>query len=178
MDNTLILELFTKKSYDDVGGKKAIDKMSISIAGIYDYSNSNLQFYEEEAIQSLIEKLKSSSLIVGINLKKFGYRVLSAFTDYDFDNLTTLDLISSIKKKLSFPPTYEGIFDGTLDIHKQLRNENFIPRLFKQGRYDEIKTFCESNILDMKKLYDFGKKKGYIFYNEKFGQRWKISVDW
>ena len=178
MNKVLILNLQTKKSFDDVGGKKAIEKMGVSVAGLYDYSTDKLTLHEEENINSLIEELLSSSLIVGINLKRFSYRVLSAFSENDFNKFASLDILEYLKKKLSFKPTYEGLFNGTLGIKKILRNETYIPRLFKQGKIDEIRAYCEDNIYDLKKLYDFGRKKSHIFYSDNSGQRWKISVNW
>lgn len=178
MDKVVIFDLYTKKSYDDVGGKKAIAKMGVSVAGIYDYSTNNLTLYEEENVQSLIQELLSAKLIVGIHLKKFSYRVLSAFSQNEFNRLKTLDILDYLKRKLSVKPTIEGIFSGTFNINKVVRSDVYVPRLYEKGQQNEILTICKENILDLKKLFDFGRKKRYIFYNDKSGQRWKVTVDW
>ena len=178
MDKVLIFDLQTKKSYDDVGGKKAIDKMGVSRAGIYDYSKDKIILYDEENIQSLIQELFSSKLIVGINLKRFSFKVLSAFHQDDFNKLKSLDILEHLKKKLTFKPTFQGLFYGTFAIKQSMRNDIYVPRLYKQGKIDEISAICEENISEIRKFYDFGKSKGHIFYDDKTGQRWKISVNW
>lgn len=178
MDKILVFDLQTKRSFDDVGGKKAIDQMGISVAGLYDYSTEKLTLYEEEKINSLIKELLSSTLVIGINLKRFNYKVLTAFSQNDFNKLKSLDILDYFKKKLSFKPSFEGLFNGTLSINKIPKNEIYVPRLYKHGKIDEIRALCEENIVDLKKFYDFGRKKGHIFYNDNSGQRWKISVNW
>jgi DEAD/DEAH box helicase domain-containing protein len=178
MNNILIFDLYTRKSYDDVGGKKNITDMGIAIAGIFSYSRNELTFFEEENVNSLIQELTTAELIVGVNLKKFCYKVLATFTDNELANFQTLDILEHLKKNLSFIPTLEDLMSGTLGIKKEAKNELLVPRLVKQGRSEEIKEYCKHNILEIKDLYDFGRKKGYLFYTESTGQRWKISVNW
>ena len=141
--------------------------MGVSAAGLYDYTTDKLTIYEEENIQSLIKELESSTLVVGINLKRFSYKVLVAFSHNDFNRLKTLDVLEHFKKRMSFKPSIEGLYNGTLGINKIVRNEIYVPRLYKQGNIGEIKTLCQENILDLKKLFDYGKEKGYIVYDEK-----------
>jgi len=178
MDKMLIVDLQTKLSYDDVGGKKGMDKMGISVAGLFDYSTNKITFYDEEHIEAFIQELYSAKLIMGMNLTKFIYRVLAAFSENDFSKLKSLDVLEYFKKRLTFKPTLEGLFNGTLGIKKFDTNDNYVPMLFKQGRFDEIKSLCNQNIDDLKNLFDFGMTKGFVFYDDKAGQRWKISVNW
>lgn len=178
MNKVVIVDIQTKKSYDDIGGKKNMDQMGVSIAGLYCYDKKELTFYKQEQMPQFIEILQSAQLIVGINLKRFVYKLLVSMFDNDYSNLNSIDLLEYFKKKLTFKPTLEGLFRGTLDISKSLPNDNYVPHLYKEGKFNEIHTICEANITDLKKFYDFGKEKGYILYEDKTGQRWKISVNW
>lgn len=178
MEKILIIDLLTKYSYDDVGGKKGMDKMGISVAGAFDYTANKVTFYEEENINTYIHELYSAKLIMGINLTKFIYRILSNFSANDFSKLKSLDVLEYFKKRLTFKPTLEGLFNGTLGIKNIKKNDNYVPMLFKQGRFDEIKSLCNQNIDDLKNLFDFGMTKGYVVYDDTAGQRWKISVNW
>ncbi len=178
MNKVVIVDVQTKKSYDDVGGKRNMNHMGVSVAGLFNYEKKELTFYKQEQMPQFIEVLQASELVVGINLKRFVFKLLASMFDNNFSCLNSIDVLEYFKKKLSFKPTIEGLFRGTLDVSKSLPNDNYIPRLFKEGRIDEIHTICEDNITDLKKFYDFGKEKGYIFYVDKTGQRWKISVNW
>ncbi|MBD3288086.1 hypothetical protein GF337_04725 [candidate division KSB1 bacterium] len=178
MSKVVIVDIQTKKSYDDVGGKKNMDQMGVSVAGLYNHDTKKITFYNQEQMPQFIEVLHSSQLVVGINLKRFVYKLLSSMFDNNFSSLNSIDVLEYFKKKLSFKPTLEGLFRGTLDISKSLPNDNYVPRLYKEGKLEEIHAICEDNITDLIKFYDFGKEKGYIFYEDKTGQRWKISVKW
>ena len=178
MDNVVILDLYTKKSYDDVGGKKGLDKMGIAIAGLFSYSSTDIVYYNQENIDELLKELFSSSLIVGFNLRKFILKILSSFSTKELSSINSLDILEQLRKKLCFKPTIEGLFYGTLNENKEIQNLNYIPSLYKQGKSEVIKAHCEKNILDVKKLYDYGRSKGYIYYGDNSGQRWKIRVDW
>lgn len=178
MDRMVIVDVQTRLSYDDVGGKKGMNKMGISVAGLYDYSKNELTLYSEQQLPEFINVIQSSTLLFGVNLKRFVLKFLSSILDFNINQTQLLDLIDHLKKRLSFRPTLEGLFQGTLGIKKEPLNDNYIPRLFKQGKIDEIRSICEENILDLKKLYDYGRAKGYIIFEDKTGQRWKISVEW
>ena len=178
MNKVIIVDIQTKKSYDDVGGKKNMNQMGVSIAGLYNYEQEELIFFKQEQMSQFIEILQSSQLVVGINLKRFFYKLLVSMFDNNFSDLNSIDILEYFKKKLTFKPTVEGLFRGTLNISKSLPNDNYVPRLYKEGKFEEIHTICEDNITDLKKFYDFGKEKGYILYEDKTGQRWKISVNW
>lgn len=178
MDKVLIFDLQTKLSYDDVGGKIGINKMGVAAAGLYDCLTNKFRLYHEDNIQTLIQDLFSSTLVFGSNLKRFSYKVLSGFSNNDFSTLKTIDLLDYFKKKLSFKPSTEGLCLGTLGKKKAIITDIFVPRLYKQGKIDEINALCEKNVLDLKEFYDFGKERGFVFFTDDSGQRWKISVDW
>lgn len=178
MNKVLIFDLYTQKSYDEVGGKKGIDQMGIAIAGLYSYETDQITLYHQDKISILIKEITSSTLIVGINLRKFIFKIISVYDNNDIANTPSLDILEHLKKKLSFKPTIEGLLAGTYNIKVNSYNLSHIPNLYKQGKGEEITEFCRQSIINIKKIYDFGKEKGYLFYNDETGQRWKINVEW
>lgn len=175
--NIYIFDLQTRKTYEDVGGKKGIAQMGISFAALLNHQTDELELFTEKEVTRLIDKILSSQLIVGLNLKKFSYKVLSSFGNTDFQKIRSLDILDYLRKKIVLKPCIEDLFLGTLGINKSLDNMK-ITRLFKLGKTEEVKQITIQNVKALNSVYSFGKEKGHVFLNDRTGQRWKISVSW
>ena len=174
---TFIFDLHTKQTFDEVGGKKHIEKMGISIATLLDFESGELQLFSEKDLDKIINLLKNAYLVVGINLQKFSFRVLEGISHSNLSSVKNLDILKYVKKKVHFKPAPEDLFAATLE--KSLKIDySTVPRFFKQGKTDEAQKYVVQIARAVYDIYIFGKKKGYIFMNDKTGQRWKISVNW
>lgn len=176
-NSTHILDLHTQKNYDDVGGKKGISNMGFSFATLINHNTNEIFTYNESEIEDLINNLNSSGLIVGINLRKFSYKILSSYNNINFNELKTLDILDYLRKKIIFKPSVEDLFFGTLSVKRTYSNM-IVPNLYKQGKLREIKEYSTQLATTISDVYSYGKNKGYVFFSDRNGQRWKISVDW
>ncbi len=172
-----ILDIQTRKTYEDVGGKKGTSKMGISYAALLNYSADEINVYTEQDMNILLDKIFSSRLIIGLNLKKFAYKVLSGYRGADFEQINSLDMLDYLRKKIIRKPCIEELFSGTLSIDRTIDNMK-IARQFKQGRIEEVKQITIQNVKDLNSVYSFGKQRGHVFINDETGQRWKIPVCW
>jgi hypothetical protein len=174
---TYIIDIQTRKTYEDVGGKKGTSQMGISYAALLNHDTDEIIVYSESDINMLIDNIFSSRLVVGLNLKKFIYQVLSGYRKSDFENIRSLDLLEYLRKKIIRRPGIEELLSGTLKINRSIDNMK-IARLFKDGRSEEVKQITIQNVKDVNSIYSFGKQRGHVFINDDTGQRWKISVSW
>lgn len=174
---TYILDIQTRKTYEDVGGKKGTSQLGVSWAALLNHATDEIIVYNELDIHLLIDHLFSSSMVVGLNLKKFVYPVLGGFRQLDFDNINSLDLLEYLRKKIIRRPAIEELLSGTLDIDRSIDSMK-IARLFKEGKAEEVKQITIQNVKDINSIYSFGKQRGHVFINDETGQRWKISVSW
>ncbi len=81
---TVLFDLETQKSAADVGGWQNAHKMLVSVGVACFLEEGRLQVYREEEIPSLIETLEAAELVVGFNIERFDYRVLSGYTGVDY----------------------------------------------------------------------------------------------
>jgi len=178
MNNIISFDLQTKKSFEDVGGKKAIHKMGISVASLFYYERYQIKQFLEQDSESLIFELKNSRYIFGIGLHKFIFKLLKAYSDYDLYSLPRIDLIEYFKRKLRVKNPLEGLFLGTLGFKKKFYNETYCPKLFKSGNINEIRKISKKNVKDLHGLLHFGLKHNFVYFIDPKGLRWKIPVNW
>ena len=87
---TYILDIQTRKTYEDVGGKKGTSQMGVSYAALLNHNTDEITSYTEKNINRLLEEIFSSKLIVGFNLKKFVYEVLSGYRRSGFEKINSM----------------------------------------------------------------------------------------
>ena len=58
--------------------------------------------YAEPAVGRLISRLGELELVIGFNVKRFDYAVLSAYTPHNLQKLPTLDLLEDVQRQLGF----------------------------------------------------------------------------
>jgi hypothetical protein len=174
---TYIVDLQTRKTYEDVGGKKNTAKMGVSFAALLNHDTNDISVHTEKDVNTLLDRIFSSRLIVGLNLKKFIYPVLSGYHNANFERIKSLDILEYLRKKIIRKPTSDELFWGTLGINLTI-DHNKIARLFKEDKFQEIKQITIDNVQALNSVYSFGRQKGHVFISDQTGQRWKISVIW
>ncbi|MBN1155685.1 hypothetical protein JXB12_12275 [candidate division KSB1 bacterium] len=178
MNNIVILDVQTRRSFEDVGGKKAIHNMGISIASVYMHRSDQLKQFEEEDYDQIISELKNSSLIFGVQLRKFIFKLLNHYADFDISSVPCIDLIDYFKQKLYVHDPLEGLYLGTLGFKKVFYHETHSPKLFKSGKLDEIRFISKTNVEDLNNLLTFGLSNNYVYFLDMKGLRWRVPVDW
>ena len=68
MEDTLVIDLETKKSFADVGGEANIRDLGISVAGVYSYNANKFFALEEHEVPQLEEMQKEESGKQKINM--------------------------------------------------------------------------------------------------------------
>lgn len=172
-----VLDIETQRSAQEVGGWHNADQMRVSCAVLYDArQDAFLEFLEDE-IPLLIEHLNALDLIVGFNIERFDYKVLSGYSDADFWRLPTLDILSDVHRRLGYRLSLGHLAEVTLGSPKTADGLQAL-RWWKQGRLKEIITYCTHDVKITRDLYLYGKNKGYLLFNNKAGNTVRIPVDW
>jgi DEAD/DEAH box helicase domain-containing protein len=172
-----VLDIETQYSSQEVGGWNHARRMKVSCAVIYDSKIETFRFFTEDQVPLLIDCLTGLDLIVGFNIKRFDYLVLSGYTDMNFRNLPTLDLLESIQAHLGFRLSLDHLARVTLGVQKSADGLQAL-KWWKEGRVDEIMAYCRDDVQITRDLYEFGKKNGYVMYNNKAGNTVRVPVRW
>ncbi len=174
MTKPVILDLETQKIFQEVAGK--VDKLGISVVGLYNYADDSYKAYFEKDLPGLFPILETASLIIGFNIVRFDLEVLKPYYVGDITKFNTLDLLEEIKKVLGKRIALEELVKETLKAKKEghgLMAVNY----YKEGKLDLLKKYCLSDVRLTKELYEYGKNYGKVFYQGPYG-RVEIKTDW
>lgn len=178
MDKRIVLDLETKKTFDEVGGRDQIDQLGISVVGVYDYAKKEYRVYEEKEVGSLQNLLIDASLIIGFNHKSFDMPVLQPYLSIDVKNLPLLDIMAECEVKLGHRIGLDSVAHATLGIGKTGHGLDAI-RFYKEGKIKELKEYCLNDVKVTKEVFEYGMSEKKIFYFSKMGnQKKEVSVDW
>jgi DEAD/DEAH box helicase domain-containing protein len=172
-----VLDLETQRSAAEVGGWHRAHRMGISCAILFDSRTGQFLTFTDKEVLQLIEDLKNLELIVGFNIKRFDYRVLAGYADFDFNRLPTLDLLEAIHTHLGYRLSLDHLATVTLGVSKSANGLQAL-QWWKQGRMDRIVTYCRDDVAITRDLFLFGRNNGYVLFKDRTGHRLRIPVDW
>lgn len=172
-----VLDLETQLAAEEVGGWQNAHQMRISCAVLYDSRKNTLQDYTEDQVPDLLEDLQNLTLIIGFNIKRFDYRVLSAYTDANLADLPTLDLLEDIQRRLGYRLSLNHLVHETLGQSKSADGRQALI-WWKEGRLDEIIRYCRQDVLVTRDLFRFGRTHGYVLFRNKAKAQVRLPVGW
>lgn len=176
-EHILFFDLETQKSAEEVGGWENARLMGISVAVIYDNQEKKYKFYTEEEINELFRELLSADLVVGFNIKRFDWEVLSEYSGrINLRKIPTLDLLEEIHSILGFRLSLGHLAETTLRKGKSADGLQAI-KWYRERKMEELFEYCRNDVRILKKLYEYGKKRGYLFF-ERRGEKLKLPVNW
>jgi DEAD/DEAH box helicase domain-containing protein len=173
----LIVDVETQRSAEEVGGWHNKHLMRVAAAVLYDSLEDTYQTFQEDRVHELIEKLKEGELVVGFNIVDFDYQVLKAYTSFRFQQLKTFDLLQEVSRQLGYRLSLGHLAHKTLNTEKSADGLQSL-QWFKEGRMDEIITYCKKDVEITKDLFLFGLANGYLLFETKAGQRVRLPVEW
>jgi len=175
--NIVYFDLETKHSADEVGGWSHIDKMGMSIGVTYSTARGDYKIYGEPEVEELIKELQRADLVVGFNHIRFDYRVLEGYSIFDFSQVPSLDMLIVLNEKLGHRLKLDSIAQATLGCEKSAEGLQAL-EWFKQGKMAEIAEYCCFDVKITKLVHEYGAAHGHLFYNNRFGNKLKVEVEW
>jgi DEAD/DEAH box helicase domain-containing protein len=151
--------------------------MGISCGVVYDSKTRDYHAYLSHQVPELIDHLKRVDRVIGFNVKRFDYTVLSGYSSFDFAGLDTLDLLESIHRQLGFRVSLDHLAEATLNTRKSGDGLQAL-RWWKEGKIDEIVAYCRKDVEITEALYGYGRKNGFLLFRNKAGQTVRVPVKW
>ncbi len=175
--NILVLDLETQKSFKEVGRGK-LEKLKISVAGIYDYLAGEFMTYEEKDLMVLEKRLREADLLIGFNIRRFDLPVLAPYLFMPIENIPMIDLLEDIEKARGHRASLESIAAPTLKQHKSGSGSDALT-LFKENRMEELKRYCLDDVRLTRDIYEFGCREGKILFTSTWDYKtYEIPVSW
>jgi len=174
----LFLDLETQKTAADVGGWQNSHLMRTSVAVLFDSLEGRFRSYQEDGIDGLFDHMRKADLIVGFNIKRFDYRVLSAYTEMDLLELPTFDLLEDLYRRLGYRLALGHLAVETLKREKTADGLQAVA-WFRAGDMERLTDYCQNDVAVTRDLFQHGLEHGYLVYREKQSRRrLRLLVDW
>ncbi len=170
-------DLETQKLADEVGGWQNTHLMRVSVAIVCEMPSGEVRAYRENQVADLIEDLKQLDLVVGFNISRFDYRVLSAYTPFKFDGLPTFDILQEIHRGLGFRVSLGRLAQNTLGRGKGGDGLQAV-QWFRQGEWDDLISYCTEDVLITRDLFYHAIEKGFLVYDDKKKGLLRIQTPW
>lgn len=175
IDDKIVLDLETKKSFDEVG-RENLRLLGISVAGIYSYKDNEFKIFPEKDVTKLLSYLQQAELVIGFNIKQFDYPVLQPYLDFDLKSLHTLDIFEEVQNYLGFRLGLNSIARATLEIGKIGSGLDAL-KYFRQGEMDKLAQYCQHDVFITREIYEYGRKHGHLLYYRGTGLE-TIPIGW
>jgi hypothetical protein len=177
VNNIVYFDLETQKSADEVGGWGNISKMGLSIAVTYSTGRGEYTIYGEKQVDELLKELQRADLVVGFNNLRFDYEVLHGYTSFDLSQLPTLDMLVELQATLNHRLSLDSIATATFGVEKTAEGLQAI-RWFKEGKMAEIAEYCCYDVKITKLVHEHGRQHKQLFYQNRFGKKQNVAVNW
>ncbi len=172
-----VFDLETQLSAQEVGGWHKAHLMKISCAVLYDSSKDQYLEFTEEDIHEFINYLSGLDLVIGFNIKKFDYKVLRGYTDFDFWSLPTLDILEEVHKRLGYRLSLDHLARETLGAKKSANGLQALT-WWKQGKLEKILRYCRKDVTITRDLFLYGRDHGHLLFKNKAGDKVRVPVKW
>lgn len=173
----LFFDLETLRSAAEVGGWNRAAEMGLALACVYDRGRDRWRTYREDDARDLIIDLLSAHRVVGFNIRKFDYLVLSGYADADFSRIPTLDLLEEVHRILGFRLSLAHLAEETLGVGKSADGLQSLAWV-KEGRWDLIEAYCRRDVEVTRQLYEFGCRERHLVFRNREGRRLRLPVSW
>jgi hypothetical protein len=175
--DTIVLDLETKKTFDEVGGQQNKHLLGVSFVGVYSYKQKKYLGYREEKFDDLLKLLKNAELVIGFNSKYFDFPVLQPYyKDFDLSQISHLDILEEIVNQLGHRLKLESVAQSTLGYGKSGSGLDAI-KYFHEQDWESLVKYCLDDVKVTKEVYEYGQDHGHIFYTN-YGHKEKIPVSW
>lgn len=172
-----VLDIETRRSAKEVGGWGRADLMGVSVAVLYDSEPDEFVVFEEPDVPQLVERLQAAPLVVGFNVLRFDYKVLSGLVSFRKRDIDTLDLLTHIHERLGYRLKLDNLAQATLGAPKSADGLQALA-WWKEGRLDLISEYCRKDVELTRDLYLYGREHGYVLFTNKAGARVRVPVSW
>ncbi len=171
------LDLETQKLASEVGGWHNKHLMRVSVAVLYDEEREDFLVFYESDLDELFNVITSYELIVGFNIKRFDYSVLSSYTTIDLSSLPTFDILEEIQQTIGFKVSLDRLAKATLGKNKTADGIQAV-NWFRMGKWKKLVEYCKADVDITRMLFKFAVSNKYLLCTTRKGRKIRIPTPW
>ena len=175
--NVVYFDLESQKLFQEVGGRDP-SKLLLACGVTWSTARNDFAVYWEKDASALITELKSADRVIGFNIISFDYEVLKPYApNENFRSFRSTDMLVDIFRTLGFRLSLDSIAKATLSVAKTADGVQSV-EWFKNGELDKVAEYCKADVDITRRVYEFGRDNGFVYYHSKLGSKLKVVVNW
>lgn len=175
----IILDVETKKTFDEVGGYFP-DRLGISFVGVCvreGFSGKGeMQEYFERDLPKLFPLLEEADVVIGFNIDGFDMPTFTPYYSGDISQIPTLDLLARIKSSAGHRISLDSVAQETLGAGKSGNGLDAI-KYYQTQQWDKLSAYCLQDVAVTRDVYDYGLQKGNVKFKNKWNRLIECPVD-
>ena len=168
-NSIVVLDVETQNGPDDVPGgwnNAAAFKVSCAVTCTEDTGEPAYQIWWEPDVPRLIHHLRQADLIVGFNIKRFDYAVLSPYGDIDGLSSNTIDILEMIYGELGFRISLQSLAESNFELSKLGTGAQAVD-WWRTGDLHSLETYCTEDVRITRMFYQKILNDGFLVYEDK-----------
>lgn len=175
--NLVYFDLESQKLFQEVGGRDA-SKLLLACAVTWSTARNDFAVYWEKDVRELIAELKAADRVIGFNTINFDYEVLRPYAPHEnFRALRSTDMLQDIFRTLNFRLSLGSIARATLGATKIADGIRSV-EWYRNGELEKVAEYCKADVDITRRVYEFGRENGFVYYYSKLGSKLKVPVNW
>jgi DEAD/DEAH box helicase domain-containing protein len=158
-------------SHEVDGGWSNIAQFGLAVAITWDAEKKFRRWFEPD-VKALVAELGHFERIVSFNGERFDFEVLRGY--HPVENLLgrSFDLLADLQRRLGFRVKLDDLARDTLGNQKT-GNGLEIVQWWRDGRKEEVCSYCENDVKLLVDLMEFARKNKYVIVKSR-----RLPVDW
>lgn len=173
----IFFDLETQRSARDVGGWDQAHRMRLAVGVLYDTREKRFERYGEADVHRLLSRLREADLVVGFNVLRFDYAVLSAYAGEQLEGIPTFDMLADLHDKLGFRISLGHLTEQTLGSPKASDGLDAL-RWWREGKVEKVAAYCERDVALTRRLFEFGAGEKHVLFETREGRQVRLPVAW
>lgn len=175
--NIVYFDVESQKLFQEVGGRDA-SKLRLACGVTWSTARNDFAVYWEKDAAALVAELKAAERVIGFNIIGFDYEVLRPYAmNVNFRTFRSTDMLVDIYRTLHFRLSLDSIARATLGATKTADGIQSV-EWFRSGELDRVAEYCKADVDITRRVYEFGRDNGFVYYYSKLGSKLKVAVTW
>ncbi|MBP6855691.1 MAG: ribonuclease H-like domain-containing protein [Candidatus Pacebacteria bacterium] len=175
--DTLVIDIETKNTFADVG-RDNFAGLDVSLVGVYSYNKDEFIAFQEHELNDVAQLLKNTELIIGFAITRFDLPVMAKHFDFDIFSIPHIDMLDDIELAIGKRIGLDLLAQANIGLGKTGHGLDAVS-FYKEGRIDELKSYCLNDVKITKDLYELAKKQGHLLVPQRnTTDVLKVPLDW